>query len=215
MRVFGRLWGTVRLRCKAWLFGIEVGRGTVAHGPVGLLRWPGGRIRIGERCELISSWRRATAATVGAPVRLRVFGPGASIDIGDEVQLTGTSVTARSTPIVIGRRVMMAPGAVVVDSDFHAHWPLESRYSDPGVELDAPVVIEEYAWIGIGSLILKGVRIGRGAIVAAGSVVTKDVPPMCTVAGVPAKVIRGPGVDGATVDANPALGDQRPPMEGS
>lgn len=51
------------------------------------------------------------------------------------------------------------------------------------------IVIEDYVWIGVGATILKGVTIGQGAVVAAGSVVTKDVPPYAIVAGVPAKVI--------------------------
>ena len=53
-----------------------------------------------------------------------------------------------------------------------------------------PIVIEDKAWIGINSTILPGVRIGYGAIVGAGSVVTKDVPPMTVVAGNPAKFIK-------------------------
>ncbi|BAV92546.1 acyltransferase [Candidatus Desulfovibrio trichonymphae] len=190
MRVFGVLWGTARLRCKAALFGVHVGPGTRAHGPVGLLRWPGGTIRIGANVSLISSWRRGTAATLAAPVRLRVFGDDASIEIGDGAQLSGSSVTARSTSIIIGRKVLLAPNCIIVDSDFHAPWPPESRTDSPGYENDARVVIGDYAWIGMNSLILKGVTIGEGAIVGAGSVVTSDVPPYSVVAGTPARVRR-------------------------
>ena len=53
-----------------------------------------------------------------------------------------------------------------------------------------PIVIEDKVWIGINSTILPGVKIGYGAIVGAGSVVTKDVPPYAIVGGVPAKLIR-------------------------
>jgi acetyltransferase-like isoleucine patch superfamily enzyme len=52
------------------------------------------------------------------------------------------------------------------------------------------VIIDDDAWIGAGALVLKGVHIGRGAIVAAHSVVTKDVPPFVLVAGSPARVVR-------------------------
>ncbi|MDR2054386.1 MAG: acyltransferase [Desulfovibrio sp.] len=190
MRIWGKAWGTARLRLKAFALGVELGRGVSAHGPVGLLRWPGGSIRIGAGVSLISSWRRATAATAGAPVRLRVFGPGAAIEIGEGAQLTGSSVTARSTRIVIGRKVLLAPNCVVVDSDFHALWPPEERADNPGYANDAPVVIGDYAWIGMNSLILKGVTIGEGAVVGAGSVVCRDVPPRCLAAGAPARVIR-------------------------
>ncbi|MBW6516849.1 MAG: acyltransferase [Candidatus Cloacimonetes bacterium] len=54
----------------------------------------------------------------------------------------------------------------------------------------APVVIKKNAWIGIGAILLPGITIGEGAIVAAGSVVTKDVPPNTLVGGMPAKLIR-------------------------
>lgn len=53
-----------------------------------------------------------------------------------------------------------------------------------------PIVIEDYAWICTGATILGGVTIGKGAVVCAGAVVTKDVPPMTVVGGVPAKEIR-------------------------
>jgi maltose O-acetyltransferase len=57
-------------------------------------------------------------------------------------------------------------------------------------EIGGPVVIEDYAYIGTRVTILPGVRVGRGAVVASGAVVTKDVPPYTLVGGVPAKVIR-------------------------
>ena len=188
---WGRLWGTLALRAKARLLGVRLGRGVAAHGPVGLLRWPGGEISIGDNVQMISSWRRATASTLAAPVRLRVFGPGAAIEIGEGTELSGTSITARSTRITIGKQVLFAPNCVVVDSDFHAPWPCEARATSPGMERDAPVTIDDYAWIGMRSIILKGVHIGRGAIIGAGSVVTRDVPAGCTACGVPARVVKG------------------------
>ena len=187
---WGLFWGTLALRAKAPLLGVALGRGVTAHGPVGLMRWPGGEISIGDRVRFISSWRRATACTLAAPCRLRVFGPGAAIAIGEGAELSGTSITARSTRISIGRQVLLAPNCVIVDSDFHAPWPCEARATDPGMERDAPVTIDDYAWIGMGSIILKGVHIGRGAIVGAGSVVTRDVPAGCTACGAPARMVR-------------------------
>jgi len=58
----------------------------------------------------------------------------------------------------------------------------------PGLALEE-VAVEDDVWIGYGSIVLTGVRIGRGGIVAAGAVVTKDVPPYAIVAGVPARVV--------------------------
>ena len=63
-------------------------------------------------------------------------------------------------------------------------------YKSPNFQgIFKPIVIEDYAWIGVGATILQGVTIGRGAVVCAGAVVTKDVPAYAVVAGVPAKTI--------------------------
>ncbi len=190
MTRWGRFFGTLRLRCKAALLGVPVGSGVTAHGPVGLMRWPGSHITIGAGTSLISSWRRATAAALATPVRLRTFGPGARIDIGPGAQLSGTSIAARSTTISIGRQVLIAPNCIIVDSDFHAHLPPEARATEPGMEGDRPVTIGDYAWIGLNCIILKGVAIGEGAIIGAGSVVTKDVPPHSLAVGSPARIVR-------------------------
>lgn len=198
MRLAGGIFGTLRLRAKALLLGVRLGPGVSAHGPVGLLRWPGSSMSIGQGSSLISSWRRASAAALAAPVRLRTFGPGAKIEIGPGCQLSGTSITARSTAICLGRQVMIAPNCIIMDSDFHAHWPPEARAEDPGMEGDRPVSIGDYAWIGVNCVILKGVSIGEGALIAAGSVVTRDVPPFCLAAGSPARVVRRLGPDHET-----------------
>jgi acetyltransferase-like isoleucine patch superfamily enzyme len=75
---------------------------------------------------------------------------------------------------------------------------ITSRHADEGIEKPiirsrlefGPVVIEDHVDLGIGAIILPGVRIGRGAQIGAGSVVTKDVPPYAVAAGVPARVLR-------------------------
>ena len=208
MRLWGAFWGTLRLRCKAFVLGVSLGRDVVAHGRVGLLRWPGGRISIGDNVSLISSWRRATAAALYAPVRLRVFGPDAAITIGSGSQLSGTSITARSSSICIGQQVLLAPNCIIVDSDFHAPWPPEARSTSPGPERDAGVSIGDHAWIGMNCIILKGVHIGEGAIVGAGSVVTRDVPPFCLAAGAPARVLKRLGSKNAA-PGNAGLPDWR------
>ena len=71
-------------------------------------------------------------------------------------------------------------------------YPFSKKVFNDGIDskLDGEIVVEDDVWIGYRSTILSGVRIGQGAIVAAGSVVTKDVPPYAIVGGVPAKVIK-------------------------
>ena len=183
------LWGTLALRAKAVLFGIECGSGVRAAGAVILARWPKSRIYIGDGVSLVSCPRRATAAVV-TPVRLKTLGPEAAIVLEQGVELSGASIAARSKTIRIGAYTMIAPGCVLVDSDFHAPWPPEQRHIEPGYERDAGIDIGEHVWIGMHCCILKGVRIGRGSIVAAGSVVARDVPENCLAAGVPARIVR-------------------------
>lgn len=103
--------------------------------------------------------------------------------------------------MIVGDYVHIAPGVDIFDNDSHSlDWEQRRRDAINVFELKQPidyarvgqaaVVIEDDAWIGVKSTILKGVRIGRGAVVAAGSVVTRDVPPFTLVAGNPAREIR-------------------------
>ena len=169
-RAWSQWRGTCALRVKAFLFGVELGSGVLACGPVILGRWPG--------------------STLYAPVRLRTYAPTARIELAQGVQLSGTSITARSRTVSIGKDTMVGPNCVITDSDFHAHWPAETRHIEPAFDLDRDVTIGANVWIGMNSLILKGVTIGDGAIVAAGSVVVRDVPAHAVAAGVPARVVK-------------------------
>lgn len=83
--------------------------------------------------------------------------------------------------VTIGDGVIMASGVVIRDGDDH---PIDGRPKT------APIVIEDHVWLGMRAMVLKGVTVGRGSIVAAGAVVTRDVPPQSLVAGVPATVKR-------------------------
>jgi acetyltransferase-like isoleucine patch superfamily enzyme len=86
--------------------------------------------------------------------------------------------------VTIGKNCLIGNYALIMDSDYHS---LNDR-SLPGEA--APIEICDDAWIATRAIVLKGVRIGAGAVVAAGAVVTEDVPPRTLVAGVPAKVVR-------------------------
>ena len=85
--------------------------------------------------------------------------------------------------IIIGINVAISHDVTIMDSDAH-------NIDFDGYEMTKPIIIGNNVWIGSRSIVLKGVNIGDGAIVAAGSVVTKDVPANCIVAGVPARVIK-------------------------
>lgn len=85
--------------------------------------------------------------------------------------------------IVIGRGACISHDVTIIDGDGHS-------IVYPEYVERKPIVIEEHVWIGTKATILKGVTVGTGSIIAAGAVVTKDVPPHCLVAGNPARVIK-------------------------
>lgn len=121
-----------------------------------------------------------------------------SISIGDDCVLAGTQFMC-SERIEVGNRVITSYNAIITDADWHPRDPdlrrLDTVAAAPvnqGAERppysSKPVVIEDDVRIGINAIVLKGVRIGRGAEVASGAVVTADVPPGSVVAGNPARV---------------------------
>ena len=93
--------------------------------------------------------------------------------------------------ISIGHGVVISERVVIRDSDNHAITSTENgELKSDKKPAAAPIVIQDHVWLGMNVVVLKGVTIGEGAIVAAGSVVIKDVPSRCLVAGVPAKVVK-------------------------
>ena len=124
--------------------------------------------------------------------------PGGEIAVGDDSILVGP-VFMCAERISVGRRVVISYQVTIADSDFHPVDPAARRNdaiaAAPGADArlrapleSRPVLIEDDVWIGIGAIVLKGVRIGRSARVAAGAVVTRDVPDGATVAGNPARI---------------------------
>ncbi len=107
------------------------------------------------------------------------------IVIGDAVMISpGTRISA-SDEIRIGNGCMFANSAYVTDSDWHGIYNRVERDPDP-----KPVHLKDNVWVGDHATVLKGVTIGENSVVAAGAVVTKDVPPNVVVAGNPAKVVK-------------------------
>ena len=112
---------------------------------------------------------------------------GMGLKIGDNSNIGAYCYLGCGGGIEIGSHVMMSP-RVSLHSENHNFERLDLSMKDQGVTR-SPIVIEDDCWLASGSVILSGVRIGQGSIVAAGAVVTKDVPPYSIVGGVPAIVI--------------------------
>lgn len=112
---------------------------------------------------------------------IKVFKNGV-LTLGSGYTNAGIQIRCKQS-VTIGNHVAIAKDVVIMDSDAH-----EICYE--GHVMSKPVCIEDHVWIGTRAMILKGVTIGEGAIIGAGSVVTKDVPPHSIAVGVPARVVR-------------------------
>jgi len=129
------------------------------------------------------------------------LGPEGFVQVGDFTLLNGALLMAEER-IEIGAHCLVSWNVGIADSDFHPIEPAQRRldslalapfYKDrpPRPKIGtAPVIIRDNVWIGMGAVILKGVTIGENSVVAAGAIVTRDVPPNTVVAGNPAKVVK-------------------------
>jgi maltose O-acetyltransferase len=133
-----------------------------------------GTLVIGDRVRLVSTVAMLELVTL----------PGGLLEIGDNVFINYGSSLVASSRVKVGNDCLIGTHVMVMDCDFHR---VEDKAWDTTGE---PVVLEDRVWLGNRSIVLKGVTIGHDAVVAAGSVVTRDVPPRTVVGGVPAREVR-------------------------
>lgn len=146
------------------------------------------KIILGNRV-LINSDNSNYHINMHSPSKLIADRPGAKIIIGDDTRIHGTCLHAYKL-ISIGKKCLIAANCQIFDGNGHntSFDNVENRINTIGGAKE--IIIEDCVWIGANSIILPGVKIGRGAIVSAGSVVCEDVPAMTIVRGNPAKVIK-------------------------
>lgn len=153
-----------------------------------LTRSENGKLIIGDKFKCNN---KLTSNSIGLiqPCVFNIATSGSRIVIGDNVGISGSTINATTT-ITIGDNVMIGSGCLITDTDSHPlHWKdrLEEKNE---LTARAPITIGDNVFIGARSIILKGVNIGEGAVVGAGSVVSKDVPPYTVVCGNPAKIVK-------------------------
>lgn len=148
------------------------------------------QLRIGVGCTFISpfnmSFEGLTLINDGAYFNAE----GGSIDVGSGTAFNiGVHINAScGGNISIGSHCPIGPGVVLRTAN-HIFTNAELNIQDQGHAF-ADIIIEDDCWIGANSIILSGVHIGKGAVIGAGSVVTKNIPSMAVAVGVPAKVIK-------------------------
>lgn len=143
-----------------------------------------GEISIGKNFIATSQIKNNSMGVI-QPVVLKVF-PGARMEIGDNVGISGSTLCA-STKIQVGNDVLIGTGCLIADTDAHPINP--DKRSDGTAALKAPVVIEDSVFIGARCIILKGVHIGKGSVIGAGSVIAKNIAEYAVAVGNPATII--------------------------
>ena len=157
-----------------------------------------------DTARIVNNLGYADAIRIGAFTHIKgellTFGHGGKIEMGQYCFVGEYSRIWSAASILIGDRVLISHNVNIFDNDTHPidaktrHWQFKeiiTRGQPKTIHLkEKPIVIGNDVLISCMSIILSGVTIGEGAIVGAGSVVTKDVPPWTIVAGNPAKTIR-------------------------
>jgi acetyltransferase-like isoleucine patch superfamily enzyme len=179
----GRLW-LAELSGKGYI----APSATIYHNALRL----GKHVLIGDRT-IIFQWDGGGPIELGD--RMVIYGDAlletlqeGMIRVGPHSRIhRGSHLIAAKEPILIGRDVGIAQNCALYS---YNHGIAPGRpISEQPIESKGPIIIEDHVWLGVGVIVLDGVRIGTGAVVAAGAVVTRDIPANAIAAGVPAVVI--------------------------
>jgi maltose O-acetyltransferase len=152
----------------------SLGRRVRVFGRLDVTVGNAGHLLVGERVLLIST-----------PLPTQIVVDGV-LEIGDGTFINHGCSIGATLDIRIGRRCRIGPHVLMMDNDYHR---LEPERRDERPE-SRPIVLEENVWLGARAIVLRGVRIGEGSVVGAGSVVTTDLPPRSLAFGLPARVVR-------------------------
>jgi lipopolysaccharide O-acetyltransferase len=129
---------------------------------------------------------------IGRGSWLQVLGEGhetSAIVVGDETSIVGACVLSAAQSLRLGRGVLFARNVYVSDH-MHSYEETDQPVQEQGITRVAPVIIADGAWLGQNVVVGPGVRIGRGAVIGANSVVLQDVPDFSVAVGAPARVVR-------------------------
>lgn len=161
---------------------MQLGRNASFQGRCYFRRYPGTSITIGDHCTFLSS-PASNLIGINRPCMISTMAASqpATIRIGNNCGFSGTVIGAFKS-VVLGNNVRCGANTLITDSDWHL--------DDPRSGTPAEVVIGDNVWLGVNSMVLKGVTIGANTVIGANSVVTKSIPANVIAAGNPCKVIK-------------------------
>lgn len=170
---------TAWCRIKMYLWGIEFGKGCRFGGNMIFYRAPGTSISIGRGCRFNSN-SRFNFRGINHPSILQTV-PGGKITIGDNCGFSGVSIISGCS-VNIGNNVLCGANVTIGDRNNHENIFKEFQ--------PQPVTIGDNVWVGMNSVVMRGVTIGENSIVGANSLITKSIPANVIAAGIPCKVIK-------------------------
>jgi len=168
--------------------GVQFGKNLRLYGIPLIHKHKQAKIILGDNV-VLTSLSNVNLAGINHKVILAAPTSNSQIYIGNNSGISGGVIYASSS-VKIGDYVNIGVNVCIYDTDFHPINYQERRNNLSKKIISEPIVIEDDVWIGANSIILKGVTIGRGAIVGAGSVVTSSIPPFTLCAGNPARIIK-------------------------
>lgn len=180
--IFFKLINNVQLHRKNVSYGKNLTLNGILH-----IHGTKGKIKIGDNVTITSS-DDINPTSGFSSSHLRIINQGI-IEIGDNVGISNSCITSQCG-ITIEQWVQIGSGVKIIDTDFHSIFVENRQSKENDIPEFKPITIKKGAFIGMCSLILKGVTIGEGAVIGAGSVVTCDIPPYEIWAGNPAKKIK-------------------------
>ncbi|WP_460963146.1 acyltransferase [Spirosoma litoris] len=177
-----------------YLNGVQYGKGMRSYGVPVVDITDGSQMTVGKSFVLVNGMNYSNRIGRQQPCFF-IANLGGKIQIGDHVGMSATALVCHES-ITIGNHVTIGGNTVIYDTDFHSLDAAQrAGYADNALAVTAPVLIQDGTFIGAHVTILKGVTIGRHAVIGAGSVVTKSVPANQVWAGNPARFVKDLSTD--------------------
>lgn len=147
-------------------------------------------ISIGKDVKILGGSKISIGKDVCIRPHVDLWCAGKHIAIGDGTDIGERCRISIANSLDIGQKVLISPNVYITDCD-HAYSSVGIPVMDQGiVQKDQQVIIKDHAYIGINAVIVGNVTIGKGSVIGANSVVTKNIPDYCVAVGSPAQVIK-------------------------